>query len=249
MKEYNIFLSSSTEGLEEERKVFSTIIEKRVHIPNVKLIAKLWEEEIGRSSNPGEKIQDSINPLLPECDIIVFIFYNKLGAGVKKEYDEAIRLKKRIIFFQKKFNKSIGDMSQEEAMNFFSLQTFISRLQKENAEDIFINQYEHIDSLENILRKALEEHYGHSAPVNLKFTDKIQINSVIPHNNNFVGRVEELKSLDELFTNYNNIAIFGMGGMGKTSLASKYCEKYSSCYEKIIWLPFHINLEESIMSL
>ena len=74
MKEYNIFLSSSTEGLEEERKVFSTKKKKRVHIPNVKLIAKLWEEEIGRSSNPGEKIQDSINPLLPECDIIVFIF-------------------------------------------------------------------------------------------------------------------------------------------------------------------------------
>lgn len=105
MKEYNIFLSSSTEGLEEERKIFSTIIEKRIKIPGIRFTSKLWEEEIGTSSQPNEPIQESINPILPKCDLIVFIFYNKLGKGVLEEYNKAIKLNKRIIFFQKNVQK------------------------------------------------------------------------------------------------------------------------------------------------
>ena len=249
MKEYNIFLSSSTEGLEDERKIFSTIIEKRIKIPGIRFTAKLWEEEIGTSSQPNEPIQESINPILPKCDLIVFIFYNKLGKGVLEEYNRAIKLKKRIIFFQKKCTKSIEDFSVDELNQYKELKVFIKDIKENKSDKIFVNEYDHLDTLEIKLRKCLENLYGNTEDIRPVYSDKIQLNTIIPHNNNFVGRIDEIKEIGQFLDSYKYVAIYGMGGMGKTSIAAKYCEDAANKYDKIIWLPFHINLEETIMSL
>jgi len=56
-------------------------------------------------------------------------------------------------------------------------------------------------------------------------------------NKEFLGREEELKTIEENFRNHNSTQIiYGMGGVGKTQIALQYAYLHKNDYDAIIWL-------------
>jgi WD40 repeat protein/transcriptional regulator with XRE-family HTH domain len=64
---------------------------------------------------------------------------------------------------------------------------------------------------------------------------------VTPEIENFCGRVEDLKQLEDLVNlpQTNLILVQGMGGIGKTSLATKLAERLESNFEYVIWITLY----------
>lgn len=83
------------------------------------------------------------------------------------------------------------------------------------------------------------------------YNSRIKIDTPIPINNCFVGRSKELSSLSRRLETHDTVAVFGMGGMGKTSLTAQYCNRRTkkNQFDKIVWIPYHNTLEESVLAL
>jgi hypothetical protein len=95
MEIIKLFLASSNE-LREERERIELFIGKE----NRKLISKnlfiklvIWEDlKLGFH---GQRIQDYFNEKMLECDIVVFLFFKKVGDYTKEEFDVAYKHFKR----------------------------------------------------------------------------------------------------------------------------------------------------------
>ncbi|MFI3219541.1 MAG: NB-ARC domain-containing protein [Methylococcales bacterium] len=57
-----------------------------------------------------------------------------------------------------------------------------------------------------------------------------------PSLSNIINREEELVEFHEIFKNKNFISITGFGGIGKTTFAGLYREKYINEYEHLVWI-------------
>ena len=214
----------------------------------------LWEEQRGYYTDPNQTIQEGITGIADSA-LVVFVFYNKLGEGVNAEFEEARKLGKRMLLYRKEFVYS-SSLPKEQRDKFRELEDFWDELPDDR---YFKNVYTDVTSLQDmldrdislLLEKLTEESYT-AAPVSLSrsaFENKISINTPIPMNNKFVGRVRELDDLTHVVNQYDVVAVYGMGGMGKTSMVAKYCRDASSRFNKIIWMPYHNSLEESILAL
>ncbi len=67
----------------------------------------------------------------------------------------------------------------------------------------------------------------------------------------FIGREEKLEELHQkLFSGSNFLLLVnGKGGMGKTSLASRYYHEYMEAYEHVAWVLAEQNITEALLSL
>jgi tetratricopeptide (TPR) repeat protein len=89
-----------------------------------------------------------------------------------------------------------------------------------------------------------------SAQLNAKPADAPALWKVPAHNPQFSGRDEELARLRALFAESTAVAIYGIGGVGKTQLAAEYAQKYAQGaaddYEIVWWIladpPDHVEL-------
>ncbi len=92
MKIYKLFLASSEE-LAQERKEIALMIsrlnnkwteEKDIHI---KLVA--WEDLLHSFQKEGKRIQDYFNEEMVKCDIVLALFFKKVGQFTKEEFEFA----------------------------------------------------------------------------------------------------------------------------------------------------------------
>lgn len=59
-----------------------------------------------------------------------------------------------------------------------------------------------------------------------------------PQNPDFVGRINDLGNIHEKLEQDGNICVIrGIGGLGKSALATAYTWKFKSCYSYIFWVP------------
>jgi tetratricopeptide (TPR) repeat protein len=66
---------------------------------------------------------------------------------------------------------------------------------------------------------------------------------------NFVGRKKPLKDLHEnLQNNQATLLLNGLGGIGKTSLAQKYCYEYQNDYDHFVWISQTDTFENACLS-
>lgn len=258
MEPIKIFLSSSTDGLELERNFFSAFVLSDISVKyGLKIKTLLWEEERGRYTDPNKTIQEGITPLLEDSTLVIFIFYDRIGPGVRQEFNEACRLGKKMLIYKKNYQYDRSKVAPEKRKEWRELEDFYDELDLNKNKDFTID-YNNIqdlrESLTSEIKKIIEKiTHKQLIPVSLDtvpiYNSKITINTPIPYNNQFVGRRTELDELSQKVEVYDVVAIYGMGGMGKTSLAAKYCQEKKSLYEKIVWIPYHNTLEESIMSI
>jgi len=88
LKKYKVFLASSGE-LAPERKEIAVMIsrqnngwtEKDIYVELV-----VWEDLLHSFRGDGERIQDYFNEEMLKCDIVIALFYRKVGQFTEEEF-------------------------------------------------------------------------------------------------------------------------------------------------------------------
>ena len=89
MKKFKVFLASSAE-LSMERKEIALMISRLNNAwvdKGIYLELVIWEDLM--HSFRGERIQDYFNREMLKCDIVLILFFKKVGPFTKEEFDKA----------------------------------------------------------------------------------------------------------------------------------------------------------------
>jgi len=155
MKTIKIFLASSGELLEERKEISSFIRQENDRLINDGIYFKLiiWEDLLHSFS--GDRVQNYFNEEMLTCDIVIALFYKKVGQFTKEEFDKAHKnlindKNPRYLFvFFKDVNIPISDIN-EDVMKIVKLKEKI-----EKAEQMYDN-YNSTQDLILKLKKQLD---------------------------------------------------------------------------------------------
>jgi hypothetical protein len=113
MKKYKVFLASSGE-LAQERKEIALMISRQNNAwveKDIYLELVIWEELL--HSFRGERIQDYFNRKMLECDIVIVLFFKKVGQFTEEEFKLAYKnLANRKIDISFSFDNSMAHLSK-----------------------------------------------------------------------------------------------------------------------------------------
>ncbi len=101
-----IFIASSKELKEERKECIFTINHLNKSHDHFHLEAIEWEYDVSSGNFPGYAgIQEGINPKLEESDVVVFLFYSRIGKYTLEEFELAtLKQKKIFVFFKEGFS-------------------------------------------------------------------------------------------------------------------------------------------------
>lgn len=140
-------------------------------------------------------------------------------------------LKRKTEYKWKDIQQAFGDFNKEKPLG--DIETFQHIDTTTNNIDIFYNSL--LDQFYYLLK---------SAPITLKH--------IPPSKNNLIGRSQELEEIDKLFMDNNIVVLTGVGGIGKSYLASAYSHKLNINNEYTIQQVFCddvTNIEEAVLKL
>ena len=182
MQIFKIFLASSGE-LKKERNEIALFIgqeNKRLVKQDIFLELVIWEELV--HSFKGERIQDYFNEEMLKCNIVIALFYKKIGQFTKEEFKIACmnlnkgkNLKQLFVFF-KKANIPPSDITKD-VMDVFKLQDEIEKA--EQIYDSFISTQDLILKLKRQLDLVIPNEIERGKQKPLKQTEKIINNSQV----------------------------------------------------------------------
>jgi hypothetical protein len=92
LKKYKLFLASSEE-LAQERKEIALMISRLNNKwleNNIYLELVVWEELLHSFQGKGKSVQDYFNREMLKCDIVVVLFYRKVGIFTEEEFNRAV---------------------------------------------------------------------------------------------------------------------------------------------------------------
>ncbi len=251
-----VFIASSGELIEERRESVLILAELNKLFPHLYLEPILFEFDTESGNNPGNKrLQDKINPLLDQSDIVVVLFYSRIGLFTKEEFDRAIDAEKKIFLYIKE--GFISD-DPEKLQKYLELITMKKSI--EEASEIRYQKFDTLINYNGLLYKDLHKYLdrkfmpelGEEKQEDIKTTSIIPIapRPYIAHPygmpKSFTGRVEEINSLKEwIYLDHNHplYVLEAIGGMGKTSLTWKWLQdeiiSKPSENKGIIWWSFY----------
>ena len=157
MKTINIFLASSGE-LKEDRNAIDQLIAKfNIKCVNQGLFLNLirWENE--RQTIGKNRVQDHFNHLMLHCELVIVLFYKKIGEFTLEEYNLAYDQCKmgnkphQILVCFKNTNVNIDSIKSDDILKREAIQTRIT-----DDEQMFLT-YDSIDSLINQLNQQLDK--------------------------------------------------------------------------------------------
>jgi len=247
MRKVKIFLASSA-----KLKEFRDELDRRVSAKNkiwsdkgIILELVIWEDL--ESHMQLSRSQDAYNREIKKCEYFVLIASKSLGKYSKEEFDVAYELflnnvKPKILTF-------IEDTKEKDE----SLNNFINFCQE---KDHFPVYYETFDDIWNEFNKNIEE-YLHKLYDRLSDTEKhetfskcIGVDSPIKPAV-FIGREGFLAEIYKAFFEDGKrvVMITGNGGLGKTTVASRYYYNFQDEYSHLIWTINKKDIEDTILSL
>ncbi|SRX74499.1 hypothetical protein [Aequorivita antarctica] len=155
MRTIKIFIASSSE-LKEDRDDFEIFIgreNKRLVDKGIFLDLELWEDFLDHISN--SRLQDEYNNKIKECDIVVCLFFTKLGKYTAEEFDTAyehfkIKGKPKIWTYFKNAQINTGSITEE-------INTLLAFKEKISSLGHFYTEYSNIDNLINQYRSQLDK--------------------------------------------------------------------------------------------
>lgn len=150
----NIFLSSSSDYLENERNKFRNIISniQKAFEGRCELSSYLWEYDASAIQKGSVKFQDSINKDLEDADIVVFIFCTRKGEHTNEEWEFVKNKDIRKVVFQKEWYAKLSSLTNAEINEFIKLTDFCKEIKNngtllvniENSEQFEIELTRHL---------------------------------------------------------------------------------------------------------
>ncbi|NIM11095.1 MAG: NACHT domain-containing protein, partial [Candidatus Aminicenantes bacterium] len=150
MNKIEIFVASGSD-LKKERQHAIPIINKLgkalKHL-NLNLEIVEWETDLPSGSYNGKTIQEEIDPLLEKSDIVLVLFYSKLGKFTVHEYRLALQKKKKI-FLYFKIKKEFSPENEQ----YRQVLDFKDKVEKENK--VLFKQYNTVGEFKEYLKDDL----------------------------------------------------------------------------------------------
>lgn len=154
MKTIRIFIASSSE-LKEDREEFRAFISRendRLHTKGIYLKLEQWEYFQDSISNT--RLQDEYNEAIRQSDMVLCLFYTKVGKYTSEEFYTAYEIfkaqgKPRIWTYFKNASISVGSITDE-------INTLLEFKKKLGGLGHFYTEYTSIDSLINKYRSQLD---------------------------------------------------------------------------------------------
>ncbi|MEL7353893.1 MAG: NB-ARC domain-containing protein, partial [Cyanobacteria bacterium J06560_5] len=234
MSEIKIFLASSSE-LQADREQFEIFIRRRNKAwrdQNITLDLELWEDFFDAMSAEG--LQSEYNKVIKECDIFVMLVHNKVGKYTAEEFDHAFgqfsETGKPLIFTY--FKPYIT----RDKSNIKSVWAFEEKLEELKH---YKSNYESIAELREDFWKQLEKYAVANGLTPAQPDAKLEPSEGLmaryrvplqmpPLPDHFVERPEPQNAVKAQLLCDNDkggtlvvSAIYGLGGIGKSVLASK----------------------------
>jgi len=202
VKKYKVFLASSDE-LAPERKEIALMISRRNNAwveKDVYLELVVWEDLL--QSFRGERIQDYFNRNMSECDIVMVLFFKKVGKFTNEEFKLAYEnLKKgkkpHFLFVYFKSEKidiaevtedilEIGRLKKEIQQyqqiygTFKSGEDLILKLQRQLEQVILLKQEAAVDGVDREERAELDlKHYKEHLQRKFRYMDFTGLNAIL----------------------------------------------------------------------
>ncbi|MBK8846302.1 MAG: hypothetical protein IPO27_06900 [Bacteroidetes bacterium] len=154
MNTIKIFVASSSE-LKDDRNLFRDFISKendRLHKQGIYLELVQWENFLDTISDT--RLQDEYNNAIRECDIVVCLFFTKVGKYSAEEFDTAYQIfkdkgKPKIWTYFKNAQINTGAITDE-------INTLLAFKKKLGELNHFYTEYTNIDNLINKYRSQLD---------------------------------------------------------------------------------------------
>ena len=155
MKTIKIFIASSSE-LKEDRdqlRMFISQENDRLHTKGIYLEVVQWENFLDAISST--RLQDEYNNAISECDIVLCLFFTKVGKYTAEEFDTAYQVfkdkgKPKIWTYFKNAQINTGSITDE-------INTLLAFKKKIGDLGHFFTEYTNIDNLINKYRSQLDK--------------------------------------------------------------------------------------------
>ncbi|MCG8575381.1 MAG: NB-ARC domain-containing protein, partial [Flavobacteriales bacterium] len=252
-EDVNLFIASSSE-LADERKEFDAIVIKLGQsFDHLHLHVFKWEYNIPSGSYPGKgRIQDAINPHLNKSDIIIVLFYSRIGKFTREELNFGLSENKKIFLY---FKTGFSPRTVQEGKDYSELLGLKQGVTEENK--ILFKEFKDHEDFSYILNEDISRYFRETYP----FVQKADAKKEERENRsqfvgihhyklpkNFVGRITETEKIYNLLMETKTsssiskiVSLIGVGGIGKSSLARYIVEKFVSNQKEfvyIIWYSF-----------
>jgi tetratricopeptide (TPR) repeat protein len=159
-KNIKIFIASAGEVKAEREKAILMLNHLSKSHRHLQLEPVEWEYDIVPGSQPGsETIQHSINPKLQESDLLVFIFYSRIGQYTRQEFELATAENKKFFAF---FKSGFSPANKTEHDQYGELLDFKDGL---NSTVLHV-PYKDADSFGGLLYQNLNQYLSQHYPGN-----------------------------------------------------------------------------------
>ena len=145
-----IFVASGSELINERRETIQVVHELRKVFPSLNLEAVEWETDIPSGSYDKQLIQDKINPLLEQCEVVLVLFYSKIGTFTLEEFRLAMAKNKKVFLY---FKTGFSPKNKIEYDNYGKVLEFRAEIKRENR--VLPKEYDTPGTFKNILYKNL----------------------------------------------------------------------------------------------